>query len=432
MQIPLPPITQALAWLPACACMVATAAPSAPAELEPWLQSPQDWRRDTEGPILSLGAKGEFDDTHIFAPMVAHEHDGFQLWHCGSSSDVANRVFRLGLSLSRDGRSFTRHPDNPIFEFGTRTNSVLTPTLLRNPDGTTLREDGRLRMWFSSTSFRDKTRLHTLHETSSEDGIHWSKPSPTLLKHVYAPTVIKTGRFYQMWYTDVSGSPWIMRHAASEDGTKWRVSPEPEVGIDQDWEKANLFYPTVIKIGDVYLMWYGSYWTGRKSATALGFAASLDGLKWYKHPDNPVYKPDPSRPWESHYTTSQSIMQLPDGSLRMWYASRKKPPFLNKYFAINTAVWKKPLPSAPGISDFKSEISNFPARQADSRAKLRNILGIPEDRVSLAAEKRGQLEWDGIVIEKWVFTSEPGSRIPAVLYRPKNPPGKMPARATGR
>ncbi len=35
------------------------------------------------------------------------------------------------------------------------------------------------------------------------------------------------------------------------------------------------------------------------------------------------------------------------------------------------------------------------------------------------AEKRGEFEWDGIVIEKWVFTAEPGSRVPAVLYRPR-------------
>ena len=32
-------------------------------------------------------------------------------------------------------------------------------------------------------------------------------------------------------------------------------------------------------------------------------------------------------------------VSMPDGSLRIWYASRKKPPFVNKYFAINTAVW---------------------------------------------------------------------------------------------
>jgi hypothetical protein len=38
------------------------------------------------------------------------------------------------------------------------------------------------------------------------------------------------------------------------------------------------------------------------------------------------------------YVTSQSVMRLPDGRFRIWYASRKKPPFVNKYFAINTAV----------------------------------------------------------------------------------------------
>jgi hypothetical protein len=35
-------------------------------------------------------------------------------------------------------------------------------------------------------------------------------------------------------------------------------------------------------------------------------------------------------------------MRLSDGSFRMWYASRKQPPFVNKYFAINTAAWKNP------------------------------------------------------------------------------------------
>ena len=55
------------------------------------------------------------------------------------------------------------------------------------------------------------------------------------------------------------------------------------------------------------------------------------------------------------------------------------------------------------------------------------MLGIPDKRVPLDAERRGELERDGIVFEKWVFTSEPGSRVPAVLYRPKEPTEKMPA-----
>jgi len=402
---------------------------SAPAEIQVWLDTPQHWRRDTDGPILSLGEPGTFDDTHIFAPMVAVEDGRYRLWHCGSTGSVAERVFRMGLSISDDGRRFTRHPENPVYELsGAR--SVLTPTLLRTPAGLPLRENGSLRMWFSTTSFTDKSGLHTLHEASSEDGVSWAPASPALMKNVYAPTILKTGRHYQIWHTDVSTTPWTIRHASSMDGRKWRLTPYPVLELDQDWEKGNLFYPTVIQKGGVYLMWYGAYWTGRPNTTALGFAASIDGLQWHKHPGNPVFEPDPSRPWESHYTTSQSIMQLPDGSLRMWYASRKKPPFRNKYFAINTAVWKNPEPKPARLAAAPIEsLPAFRAWQSETRTKLNAALGIPSKRAPLAPEKRGEIERDGVVIEKWVFTSEPGSRIPAVLYRPAERPAdsRMPA-----
>ena len=404
----------------------ATAA-DVPRELTKWL-GPQKWQRDVDGPIVSLGEAGQFDDTHIFAPAVAFENDRFSLWYCGSRGSVAERVFQLGLATSSDGRRFTKHKE-PVFEFGDGRHSILTPTLLRSPNGATLRENRRLRMWFSSTWFSGKSGRHTLHESTSDDGIHWSKSSPALLENVYAPTIIKTGRTYQMWYTDVAAEPWIMRHASSTDGRKWRVTPEPVLQIDQAWERQRLFYPTVIKIDSAYLMWYGSYWKQRSSSTALGLAVSLDGMKWYKHPDNPVLRPDPERSWESNYVTSQSVMQLPDGTFRIWYASRKKPPFVNKYFAINTARWDGPAETnaQTGTSQQTDDRVALVNKQKQLRATLRNMLGIPRKRVPLAAEKRGQVERDGIVIEKWVFTSEPGSRVPAVLYRPQAPPGPMPA-----
>ncbi len=311
-----------------------------PAELSGWLTE-QEWVRDTDGPILSLGEAGEFDDTHMFAPAVANTEDGFQLWYCGSRGKVANRVFSLGTAKSADGRVFRKHAVNPVFEFGDWKHSVLTPTLLRHPDGTTLKEDGKLRMWFSSTWFEGESGLHTLHDTMSLDGLEWSAPSEALLQDVYAPSILKIGDDYRMWYTDVSAEPWTFRHASSRDGRSWTVHNEPVLVVDQAWEQSRLFYPTVLKIDDAYLMWYGSYWTDRPQTTALGFAVSLDGLTWHKHPGNPVFMPDPDRAWESNYVTSQSVMRLEDGSFRLWYASRKEPPFVNKYFAINTAVWKR-------------------------------------------------------------------------------------------
>ena len=328
--------------------LAASAAAEPPVELRPWLHSAQSWERDTEGPIVPLGARGEFDDTHIFAPSVVKQPNGngYQLWYCGSTNTVAKRVFHLGLATSADGRAFRKHAA-PVFSFPDGKRSILTPSVLRDTAGFPIREDGKLRMWFSSTWFEDPSGKHALHETSSADGITWSDPSDEQLLNCYAPCVMKIGRLYQMWFTDISEESWIVRHAWSQDGRKWRVTAEPSVVIDQAWERSRLFYPHVIKIDGVYLMWYGSYWNERRSTTAIGLAASIDGMKWYKHPGNPVHRPDPERAWESHYVTSHAVIREDDGSLRMWYASRKAPPHVNKYFALNTAIWRTP----PGIAE---------------------------------------------------------------------------------
>ncbi|HMC10895.1 MAG TPA: hypothetical protein VKH44_06380, partial [Pirellulaceae bacterium] len=311
-------------------------------DLQRWL-GPQEWTRDTDGPVVSLGPKDSFDDQHIFAPCVARVNDKFLLWYCGSRGTVLDRVFGLGLMNGTDGRTFVRHPDNLVLKFADERHSILTPTLLSNNDGTPIRENGKLRMWFSGTDFHDPKALHTLHETTSDDGVHWSEPSPALLKGLYAPTVLKDGDLYRLWFTDVSKSPWVIRYAESRDGKSWQVEPMPVLKVDQPWELDRLFYPTVRKVDGVLLMWYGSYWKGQGSQkTALGFAVSRDGRVWTKSPHNPVFRPDANRPWESHYVTSQSLIRFDDGSWRIWYASRTKPPFVHKYFAIGTAKWAGP------------------------------------------------------------------------------------------
>lgn len=319
-----------------------------PPEVARWF-APQAWQRDTAGPIVSLGKDGDFDDRHIFAPAIIQENGRFSLWYSGSQGTPGNRVFRLGLATSKDGREFQNHGAKPVLAFADQAHSVLTPAPLRSADGSVLRENGKLRMWFSSAKL-GKSGLHTLHESHSSDGIQWDEPSPALQEHVYCPTILKTGDTYQMWYSDVSRRPWVLRHATSSDGHRWTADERPALVLSQPWEAEVLVYPTVLMVEDVYLMWYGSYDQAiRRQTTAIGFAASSDGKTWYKHPQNPVLRPDPARPWESNYVGSGSVLRLPDGSFRYYYASRKAPPFLNLYFAINTARWPGPPPMAAAI-----------------------------------------------------------------------------------
>lgn len=328
----------------ALCCSVAAGEP--PPALLPWLET-QAWERDVDGPIVSLGEAGDFDDMHIFAPAVALEDSTFSLWYSGSRGSRSQRVFRLGLATSDDGKRFAKHAGNPVLEMNDADRSVLTPALLRNPDGTTLREGGKLRMWFASAALA-KGGLHTLHETSSDDGVRWAQPSASLLDHAYCPTVLKIDGKYRMWFTDVSKRPWLIRHAESDDGTTWNVAEKASLQLSQSWEAEVLVYPTVLKIGDAYLMWYGSYHSAvRRETTAIGFAVSSDGLTWHKHPQNPVLTPDADRPWESNYVGSGCVMRLADGSFRYWYASRTKPPFVHLYYAINTARWLGPAAAGP-------------------------------------------------------------------------------------
>jgi len=301
---------------------------------------PQSWRRD-DGPCIGLGTPGAFDDMHLFAPCVAYEHGVYSMWYSGSQSTVADRVFTLGLATSTDGIHFAKDDRAPVCRF-TGNRSILTPTLLRHPDGAPCRENGRLRLYFSSCDFPSGNPRHTLHETASDDGITWDTPSDEQLEHAYAPTLIKEDDRYKLWFTDVQQDPWCFRYAESTDGCDWNVASDPVLILDQPWERQRLFYPTVLKIADQYWLWYGSYTQhgGEEMKTALGCAYSDDGLNWRKDPNNPIFGPDPSRTWESHYTTSQSILRLKDGSLRIWYASRPAPPFEHKYFAIGTAHWQ--------------------------------------------------------------------------------------------
>jgi predicted GH43/DUF377 family glycosyl hydrolase len=402
-------ITTLPLWVVALAAAVSSTPPAAaqsPPELEKWL-GPQRWEKDTDRPIISLGAAGAFDDRHIFAPAVIREKDRFLLWYCGSRGSRATRVFRLGLATSKDGKAFERHRQTPVLEFKDGIRSVLTPALLRQGDGSVLREDGKLRLWHSAADLA-KGGLHTLHETTSADGMTWAEPSGPLLDHAYCPTVLKTDKGYEMWYSDVSKRPWVIRHAQSPDGSRWKVTEKPVLQLSQEWEAEIVVYPTVLRVDGVYLMWYGSYYAAvRRQTTAIGFAASLDGLHWHKHAQNPVLTPDPKRPWESNYVGSGCVARRADGSFRYWYASRKAPPFDNLYFAINTARWAGPtalpaqLPLPPKKGD-KGVLPSPPAGQvpgAKGSVQVLEVVG-KQDVIIRAWYLPARIPADGAAAER--------------------------------
>lgn len=60
------------------------------------------------------------------------------------------------------------------------------------------------------------------------------------------------------------------------------------------------------------------------------------------------------------------------------------------------------------------------------RTKISEMLGIPQNRCPLLPEFRGAFSHDGLVIERWIWTSEPHSRVTSLLYKPAQCEGKLP------
>ena len=206
-----------------------------------------------------------------------------------------------------------------------------------------------------------------------------------------------------MWFNDVSKEPWCIKHATSLDGKKWRVTTDPVLEIDQEWESGRLFYPTVLKIDDVYLMWYGSYWTSRKKHD--GHSALLLVLMVSNGIDiriTPYLNRIPNVPGNHTMSPGQSVMAFPDGSFRIWYARSKKPPFVNKYFAITTAHWNGPQTKT--VSSIQKKTRRVYKLEKPNQAEIEKIAGHSlNETLHLKSEKRGELETDGTVIEKVGF-----------------------------
>ena len=200
-----------------------------PEALKRWLV-PQKWERDVEGPILSLGKEGAFDDQHIFAPAVDPGERPLPALVQRLARHARQSRLSPGPGHQRRRQALREpHGEQPRLEFGDGARSVLTPALLRKPDGAVLREDGKLRMWFASATL-GKGGLHTLHESTSDDGIIGVAPSAVLLDNAYCPTVLKTDErlpdvVHRCQHPAVGDPPCNQRRR-----TKWAVSRGPSCG----------------------------------------------------------------------------------------------------------------------------------------------------------------------------------------------------------
>jgi predicted GH43/DUF377 family glycosyl hydrolase len=241
-------------------------------------------------------------------------------------------VFLGLLCLCPVGAVYSEEGDPPAAETAagwvkSPKNPVLGGDLGTCFDVSVLKVGDLYRMWFS---WRPKKSI-TLVE--SKDGIHWGKPVIVLGPNeatnwesdLNRPVVLEDGGLYRMWYTGQARDRSWIGYATSKDGKTWRrESDKPVLSADRPWEKVAVMCPHVIRDerSGLYRMWYSG--GEQYEPDAIGHATSKDGLIWEKHANNPIFKPDPSLPWERDRVTACQVVRQGEGYLMFYIGFRDK------------------------------------------------------------------------------------------------------------
>ncbi len=175
--------------------------------------------------------------------------------------------------------------------------------------------DGTIHLYVSKKS----SSTYTLFHSTSTNGVNWSEPvAVTGVEGARRASVIYEDNKFRMWY----GSGFI-KLAESSDGVAY--TPVADSSFQQSdvsgaFDDLTLSFPTVIKDGDTYKMWYAGY--GSSGTYAIGYATSPDGKTWSRVQATPVLEKGTMDPVEFDNTTVAQpwVIKGSDNIYRMWYA----------------------------------------------------------------------------------------------------------------
>ena len=277
------------------------------------------WKRLKNSPI-------DFGRVHSFHPWIIKDSKGYKMWYSIKTEPKAG--FKIGLADSRDGIIWEMKGDALKPDLGWEIKEVFKPVVLRKGDNYLMFYAGfdgrRTRIGFAESADGNRWIRHKMNPVLGVgEGAGWDGDS------VFSGSVIKDGDTYRLWYSGFNGNKTKIGFASSKDGINWRKSLAPVFTPGDNWDRMGAGYPSVIKEGKTYRMWYTGY-DGRM--LQIGYAYSDDGLNWHRYKDIPVLKT--GNGWDSTQAAYPCVIKESNG-YRMYYVG-----YNNKEEWIGVAVSK--------------------------------------------------------------------------------------------
>ncbi len=216
------------------------------------------FKKHGDKPILTVGAKGSWDEAHVACAMVLKERaDRYAMWYSGHGRSGKHRKWSIGLATAGSPLGpWTKHKGNPIVENFGYVGGVV--------------------------KVKGKYHLYTAYPIGS------TGPD-------YSPMALATAKKPE--------GPW----------TKWKNNPVLKQGEWGEWDDGGFSEAEVLYHSGVFHMFYGGaklYKPRIVTRESIGYAYSFDGVNFIKYGRNPVATRH-AEPNAAAYAEVHSIMAPP-------------------------------------------------------------------------------------------------------------------------
>lgn len=239
-------------------------------------------------PIVKPAISNPLEVRGLSHSKILFDNNIYKMWFTAVSSDGKGYVF---YATSPDGINWSRTLNTPVLSpsSGNKWDNKIVSA------GAVLKEGGTYKMFYSG--FSDSIGRYQIGFATSLDGINWVKnPNPILTGqalweyNVGVTEVIKVNNVYYLYYhghNSTSNYQISIGLATSIDGIQWvKHSGNPVLTKTQAWEGNGVLAPSIIREDSMFIMAYGNAYS---YVSGFGLATSLDGKNWIKRNDNPFF-----------------------------------------------------------------------------------------------------------------------------------------------
>ena len=218
--------------------------------------------------------------------------------------------------------------DDPVwgsFEMVIDTGSEGTLDTSRINDCTVILDDETYKMWYSGS---DGANYRIIYAESA-DGREWTNFQESLspgnmepydTTSLIYPSVMKAGNQYKMWYSAMGDyGKIVIIYCDSWDGLSWsNFQVAVDIGSEGDYDASGAYSPTVLLYGGKYRMWYAGLDAGN-TADRIIYCESLDGKTWDNHR---VVVDINNLPGHDDLSSNSPIVIIDGGLYKMWYSGQ--------------------------------------------------------------------------------------------------------------